>query len=166
MENNWWRISSTSCHLIGILVTAMQLTTTTTSHIHYHKLKIHVLLISGSVGYLISFWTSQRLIHFWFYATLSNVAYYGMECLRYWSFVRSLSGKLLTIYTLGNGGGELFTDSIHRLITAPNHARRYQNRKWICTEKLPIRSTSEDLNVGESKYLLSMHPRSVYMHWL
>ena len=106
-ENTCLRHSSTSWHLIGIFVTAMQLTTKTTSGIHYHKLNIHGWLISGSVGYLLSFWTSQRLMHFWFCTIFPTVGYIRRECPRYWIFVGSWCGNLLKICTLGNGRGEL-----------------------------------------------------------
>ena len=44
--------------------TAMRFKTTTTSGMNFHKLKVHRLLIGGSVGYLLSFWPSQRLMYF------------------------------------------------------------------------------------------------------
>ena len=107
MEKTWWSNSSTSCHLIGIFVTAMVLIITTTSGINYHKLKINGWNISGSVRYLIWFLPYQRLIHFLFYATLSTVGYVGRGCLCYWNFIRSWCDNLLTIYILGKGGGGL-----------------------------------------------------------
>ena len=105
IEKTWWRSSSTSGHLIGNFVAAMRVTTTTTSGMHCNQLRINGWRISGIVEYLLSFWPSQSLMHFWFYATLSTVGYVRRECLSYWSFVRSWHGNLLTIYTLGNGVG-------------------------------------------------------------
>ena len=137
MEKTWWRSSSTSCYLIGIFVTDMRLMIIKTSGIHCHKSTIHGWQIGGSVGYLISFWPSQRLMYFWFYTNLFTVGYVRRGCLRYWSFFGSWRGKLLTIYTLGKGrgGGYFFPDSIHWLRTEPRQAIRYQNRRWICTAK-------------------------------
>ena len=49
-------------------VTAMRLMITTTSWVHWYKFRIHGWKIGGSVGYLLSFWTYQRLMHSWFYS--------------------------------------------------------------------------------------------------
>ena len=57
MEYMWWISSSTSCHLIGIFITAIRSNTTTTSGMHCRQLKIHGLLISGSVMCLLSFFS-------------------------------------------------------------------------------------------------------------
>ena len=60
-------------------------------------------------------------------------------------------------------GGEFFPESINFLITAPIQARRYHNRRLICTGKMPIKTTTAALNAEKYKYLLYMHPRSVDM---
>ena len=137
MEKTWWRSSSTNCHLICIFVTIMRLITTTTSVMHCHQFKIHGRQIGGSVGYLISCWTYQRLMHFWSYTTFYTVGYIRRECQRYRSFVRSWRGNLLTIDTLcnGRGGVEFLPDSIHWLVDTPRNAERYHNRMWICITK-------------------------------
>ena len=50
-----------------------------------------------------------------------------------WNF---LWGLINNIYLgVWEGGGELIPDSMNRLITVPSHARRYQDRRWICTAK-------------------------------
>ena len=53
-------------------------------------------------------------------------------------FCRKLAWKLINnIYMREmEGGGEFFQEFIHRLMTASIHMRRYQNWRWICTEKL------------------------------
>ena len=102
-EKTLWRCSSTRCHMIDTFVAVMQFMTTATSGIHCNKLKIHVWQICGSVQYLLSFWLSQRLTRFWFNATFSTLVYVRKVCLRYWSFVGSWRGNLLTIYTLVGG---------------------------------------------------------------
>ena len=151
MEKTWWRSSSTSWNFIGIFVTSMPLTTTTTSDMHCHQFKIHGWQISGSVGYLLSFCSSQRLMYFRFYTNLSNVSYVGRECLRYWIFVGSWHGNSLIIYTLvnGSGGGEFLPDSIHWLMTAPRHVRRYQNWRWISTAKNAYQQYSCSFECGK-----------------
>ena len=113
-EKTLWRCSSTRCHMIDTFVAVMQFMTTATSGIHCNKLKINVWQICGSVQYLLSFWLSQRLTRFWFYATFSTLGYVRKVCLRYWSFVGSWRGNLLTIYTLvrGRKGGWVL-DRIH-----------------------------------------------------
>ena len=64
-------------------------------------------------------------------------------------FCHKLVWKIINNIYIGEregGGGEFLPDSIHQLMTAPRHARRYHNWRWICTEKLPINSTATDLN--------------------
>ena len=146
MEKACWRSSSTSFHLIGIFVTIMWLTTTTTSGIHCHQLRIHGWLIGGSVGYFLSFWTSQRIMHLLFYATLSSVGYVRRECLRYWSFVGSWCGNLLTVYTLVNR--RLGVSSCNILLISL-YLRIYKNRKWICTEKTVYQQYSCSFKCGK-----------------
>ena len=150
MENTWWRSSGTSCHLIGIFVTAMWLMITTTSGMNCHQLNIHGWLIGGIFGCLLSFCSSQKFMHIWFHATLSTMGYVGRECLHYWSFIGSWRGKLLPIYTFGerNGGVELLPDSIHQLMNAPRRARIYQNQKWICTAKTAYKQYSYRFKLG------------------
>ena len=149
IDKMWWRSSSTSFHLIGIFVTAIQLTTKKASGMHFHQLKIHGWHIGGGVRHSISFWTSQSLIHFLFYATFYNVGYVGRECLRYWIFVKIWCGKLLTIYALenGGGGGSWHTPFIGWLL----HQVTQEDIIIGCgfaLQKLSINSTSADLNAG------------------
>ena len=63
-------------------------------------------------------------------------------------FCRNLVWQLINNIYIGKweGGDELFPDSIHWLMTAPRHVKRYQNRMWICTAKPPINSTAAALN--------------------
>ena len=148
MGKMWWRISSTSFHFIGIFVTDMQLTTTTTSGMNCHQLNIHVWLIGGSVGHLFSFFPSQRLMNFWFYATLYTVGCAGKKCLRYWSFFGSWRKKLLTIYALGNGGGGVRSCQNPFICWWLYQGTRedIRIRGVFLLQKLPINSKAEALN--------------------
>ena len=167
MENTWRISSITSCNLIGIFVTAMQLTTTTTSGMHCHKFKINIWMIGGNVGYLLSFWPSQRLINFWLYATLSTVGYIVRECLRYWSFIRSCCGNLLSIYTLRNGRGGISSFQTPFIGWWLHQVTREDIiiGGVFAPKNIPINSTSTALNVEKDKELLRMHPRSGDMQW-
>ena len=149
IEKAWQTSLSTSCHFIGISVTAMRLTTTTTSGIHCHKFKIHVCLIGGSVSYFLLFYPSNRLMHFWFYDNLSTVGYIGRECLCYLSFVVSWRGNLLTIYALGDRRG-LWVSSFQAPFVCWWLNQGMQEDIIIgggfSLQKLPINSTSAYLN--------------------
>ena len=113
MDKVWLRSSITSCHLIGIFVTSIQLNITTTSCIHLYQLKIHGWLIGGSVGHFITFYPYKRIIHFLFYANFSTVGCVGRECLHYWSFIGSSRGNLLTIYIGEQWWGGWVLDILH-----------------------------------------------------
>ena len=138
MENMWWRSSST----------AMGLMTTTISVMHCHKLKIHGWLIGGSVGYLLPFWSSHRLMHFLFYDTLSIVGYFCREFLCYCSFFGSLCGNLLTIYTFGNGRGRVrsFRNPFIGWLLHQVTREDIIIGGGFSLQKLPINSTAADLN--------------------
>ena len=147
----WWISSSTSCHIIGIFVTAMRLMTTIISGMHCPQLNIRGWMIGGSVGCLLSFYPYQRLMHFWFYNSLSTAGYVGREFLRYWTFVRSWHGKLLTIYALVNGGGGL--SSCHTTFIGwwmHQGTQEYIRIGVGCAlQKLPINIPSTALNAGK-----------------
>ena len=145
----------------------MRLTTTTTSGIHLHKLKIYGWLIGGSVGYFLSFYLSQRLMHFWFYATFSTVGYVGKEFLCCLSFIVSWRGNLLTIYTLGIGRWGVSSCQTPLIGWWLYQGTRddIRIRGGFALQKQPISSTSAALNAKIYKYLLRMHPRSVDMKY-
>ena len=47
-----------------------------------------------------------------------------------------LEWRLINNIYIGNqeGGVAFLPEYIHQLMTAPRHARRYHNRRWICTK--------------------------------
>ena len=137
--------------LLEFFVTAMRLITTISSVMHCHQLKIHRWLIGGSVMYFIPFWSSKRLMIFWFYATLSTVGYVRRECLRYWSFVGSWRGNLSTIYRLKNGRGGLSSFQTPSISWWLHQGTQEDiiTGGGFALEKLPINSTYVALNAGK-----------------
>ena len=68
-------------------------------------------------------------------------------------FCRKLAWKIMNnIYIGGNqgGGGGFFPDSIHLLMAAPRHVRRYQNPRWICTGKTVYQRYSCSFKCGKA----------------
>ena len=114
MDKTCWRSSSKSCHLIGIFITAMWLNITTTSVMNCHQLKIHVWLILGSVGCLLEFWPSCRLMHFWFYITFfyCGLRLEVMPAVLY--FVRKLAWQIINIIYIEEQEGGVVSSSILR----------------------------------------------------
>ena len=103
-------------------------------------------LISIEDKYMTDWWECQV---FAFILAISEVnaffiLYYFVYCGLRWEgmptlldFFGSWHGNLLTIYRLdnGRGGGEFLSYFIHRLMTALRRARKYHNRRWICTSQ-------------------------------
>ena len=120
------------------------------------------------LGYLLSFWPSQRLLNFWIYTTFPTVGYVGRGCLRYWSFVGSWRGNLLTIYKLGNGRGGV--SSCHTTFIGwwLHQGTRGDiiTRDEFALQNMPIGSTAAVLNAEKYKDLLRMHHSILDMKWL
>ena len=70
------------------------------------------------------------ILRYFFYCGLHQEGMPGIL-----EFRRKLAWKIINNICIGEweGGGELFPESIHRFINASRNARRYQNRRWICT---------------------------------
>ena len=133
---------------------------TTTSGMHYHQLKIHGWQIGGSVVYLLTFWKSHRLMHFWFYATFYTVGYVRRERLRYWSFVGSWRGNLLNIYIFGNsrGGGSYYRNPFICWWLRQVTREDIRVGGGFALKNLPIDSTTAALSAEKDKNILRMHP--------
>ena len=86
---------------------------------------------------------------------LSYFVYCGLRqqgMLELLEFRRKFVWQIINNIYIGEreGGVEFSTESIHRLTTAPRHARRYQIRRWICTAKTTYQWYSCSFKCGKN----------------
>ena len=54
---------------------------------------------------------------------------------------------------------EFVPDSLHHLMTAPRHARRYYNWRWICTAKTSYEQYNCSFNYGKTNKHIAYAPK-------